>query len=556
LTPPPAIVPSGTGKPIELAKPVESGELQGIDPDALGLLGPEQGGLGAALWKGVPRELVERLMPALVLPTISPALNNLAARFLLTTANVPEGASTGGAQSLTAQRVERLIALGDAADAWKLAQLAKPGQIDEITLRLAAETAIVSAESKDVCAKLPAIIQAHSSPEWQESLVVCQLRAGDLKGAQLALELLHAQNVHDDLFFALAEHNFIGGSKSLPRQLTPLKPLELALLRLIDQPLSGEVYAHPDAALIPELLLAKPRDDSVRLGLAERAAVRGLISGAQLAAAYGAVVFTPDRLAAPLNTPETGARLRALLYQAALAEKILAQRVAEAVKFLQNADPALLTGAGGQVLATMIDPVPVADDNAASAASLAEIYILAGQPEPALKWLKLARATVAAAAASSAQINGYWPLAVLAGLESDSDYGQIFGVWITSVLKDADRARREPIGEALLLLDAAGFAVPEEAWAHVADIGAADRRLLLPPALLLERLRAAGIANQRGAAVLFGLIACGNSDAPPLLPIVETVRALRLVGLTADASALARETAAALLLSSSSGAKP
>jgi hypothetical protein len=552
----PAIIPSPTGKPVELAKPVESGELGNIDPDALGLLGAEQGGLGAAMWKGVPRELVERLMPALSLPSISPALNNLANRFLLTTANVPEGTGLGGKQSLTAMRVERLIALGDAADAWKLTALAKPGQIDEITMRLVAEAALVSDADKDVCAKLPAIIQAHNAPEWQESLVVCQLRANDTKGAQVALDVLHAQNVHDDLFFALAEHNLIGGSKSLPRQLTPLKPLELALLRLIDQPLSGEVYAHPDAALIPELLRAKPRDEASRLALAERAASRGSITAAELEAAYTAVIFTPDRLAAPTNTSETGARLHALLYQAATAEKIPAQRLADAVKFLQTSDPAFLTGTGGQVLAAMVDPIVLTDDDGTSSASLAEIYTLAGLPEPALKWLTHARATVAAAAISAAAINGFWPLMVLTGLESDSDYGQTFSVWLGAVLKDADHAKREQIGNVLLLLDAAGFSVPEEAWAHVTDVSANDHRLLLPPPLLLERLRAAGATNQRGAAVLLGLIATGSAEDPPLLPVIETIRALRLVGLKAAATALARETAAALLLPSASGAKP
>src|SRR6185437_10711 len=75
-------------KPLELDKPVESTTLQNIDPEAIGLLAPEDGGLGASMWKGTSRELVERLLPALTLPTDAAALNELAERFLLTTANV------------------------------------------------------------------------------------------------------------------------------------------------------------------------------------------------------------------------------------------------------------------------------------------------------------------------------------------------------------------------------------------------------------------------------------------------------------------------------------
>ncbi len=528
---------------------MQSGELQNIDPEAIGLLGPEQGGLGAALWKGTQRETVERLMPTVSLPTSSPALNNLARRFLLTTANVPEGASIAPPQSLVSMRVERLVALGDTADAWRLASAAKPDQIDEITLRLTAEAALVGSESKNVCDKLPTIIQTHNSPEWQEPLIVCQLRANDIKGAQLGLELLHAQNVHDDTFFTLAEHNIIGGSKSLPRQLTPLKPLILALLRLVDQPLSGEVYAHPDAALIPELLQATPRDDNMRLALAERASSRGLIAAAQLAYIYRAVSFTPDRLAAPLTAAEAGPRLRALLYQSALAEKIPMQRVGEAMRFLQNTDPVLLDGAIAQVLAEMVDTVEPTEELRSFAAPIAEIYILAGKPEPALKWLKFAREQASAKLDIIPQLQAFWPLVALANLDTDSDYSKNFSLWIAATLKDGDRARREQVGQILLLLDAAGFAVPDDAWAHVEDIStvSTDKHVIMPSAVLLERLRAAGAGNKRGAAVLLGLISVGN-DTLVFLTVVETVRALRLVGLNADASALARETATTLLL--------
>ena len=254
------------------------------------------------------------------MPTNSAALNGLAQRFLLTTANVPEGASDS-TQTLTSMRVEKLVALGDAADAWKLAAIAKPDQIDEITLRMAAEAALVSSEGKNVCAKLPDIIHTHTSPEWQKSLVACQLRANDTKAAQLGLEVLHTQDMKDDAFFELAERNIIGGSKSLPRQLTPLKPLNLALLRLIDEPLPPELYARPDAASFPNCCKPKRAMTMRVLALAERAAARGIIGSAQLADAYRSTLFPPDQLGNALTSSEVGPRLRALLYQVAATEK-------------------------------------------------------------------------------------------------------------------------------------------------------------------------------------------------------------------------------------------
>ena len=538
-----------------MGKPVETGKLENIDSDAIGLLAAEGGGLGAAMWKGTPQELVDRILPATTLPTNSPALNSLAQRFLLTTAGVPDGAATGG-QSLTSIRIEKLVALGDAADAWTLAMMAKPDQLDDLTLRSAAEAALVSAQSKNVCDKLPALLQAHTAPEWQRLLVVCQLQANDSKSAQLSLEVLHTQNVKDDLFFALTERNIVGGVKSLPRQLTPVKPLYLALLRIIDQPLPSEIYAHPDATLIPELLKTKTRDDNPRLMLAERAAMRGIITGAQLEDAYRSTAATPDQLSGAVNGSDKNARQRALLFQAADAEKVPAKRLDEVMKFIDTLDETPFNGSMAHTLADMLGNLAPTGEYINSSAMAVKILLLADRPKEALAWLKFAREGAVSIPVLAAQLQDIWPLIVLSGLESDSDYSQNLGKWLAVELKDADRAGRERTGGILLLFDAAGFAVPEDAWAHVADLSAEERRVIPTAALLLERMRAAGTANRRGETVLQVLaIAGANNGEFSLMPTVDTVHVLRLTGLRADALAFARETVSSLYAPHTSSSK-
>ena len=64
------------------------------------------------------------------------------------------------------------------------------------------------------------------------------------KPAQLSLDLLHTEDVKDETFFALAEKN-ISRRRALPRQLTPLKPLPLALLELIGQPFAAKFMRIP-----------------------------------------------------------------------------------------------------------------------------------------------------------------------------------------------------------------------------------------------------------------------------------------------------------------------
>ncbi|HEU0118745.1 MAG TPA: hypothetical protein VFR09_08950 [Alphaproteobacteria bacterium] len=545
--PAPVPVPTNT-KPVEIAKPVETAPIGTIDPQSIGLSGPNEGGLGATMWKGMPRAFVDKLLPGLSLPTSSATLNSLARRMMLTTAAVPEG--QGGNQSLTSMRIEKLVALGDAADAWKLASLAKPDQVDEIAWHAVAEAGLISPVREDVCAKLPDIVKAHTSAEWQKLTLICQLRAKDTKAAQLTIDLLHTQNVKDDVFFYIAEKDVMATGKQLPRQLTPMKPLTLALLRMTDLQLPGEVYTHADAPLIPELLQSRSHEEGARVGLAERSASRGLISASDLAAVYASVTFTPDALAAANSSPETGPRLHALLYQAALQEKSLQNRVNSVSKFIQFSDAALVNGPGAQVMVQMLGDIQSSDDTTHISGTIAHVYVLAGKGDKALEWLRAAKKNAVGLPPITVELQSFWPQAVLAGMESESDFTIDLGTWLDAYLKQGDprsdgHAQRDQAANILLLLDAAGFTIPDEQWAKVMDTASFDRRVL-PQPLLFERLRMAGTANRRGEAVLLAT-SLGSGNDVSILSTIESVRALKQVGLTADAALLAREAAANIM---------
>jgi hypothetical protein len=115
-------------------------------------------------------------------------------------------------------------------------------------------------------------------------------------------------------------------------------------------------------------------------------------------------------------------------------------------------------------------------------------------------------------------------------------------------LKGSDiRAAHKTAQAVLLLLDADGFAVPDDAWAKVADAPEFEKRINAP-VFLLERLRATGITNRRGEAVLDSLLAVNGGNDIPLATGLPIIRTLRQVGLTADAANLAKELAAEMLL--------
>jgi hypothetical protein len=541
--------------PVELAEPVATEALESIDPETVGLLAPSNGGLGAALWKDTPRALVERLLPEMGVPTFSPTLNSLARRLLLTIAAVPQGAASSG-KNLTALRLEKLVALGQTAEAWKLASKAKTSNIDELTLRLVVESALTGPEGSEVCAHVPEMVAAYTKPdqtgaEWQKALIVCQLLAKDTKAAQVGLDLMREQKVKDDVFLSIANRNVIGGMKLLPRQLTPLRPLTLALLRQTDLPLPPELFGRPEASMIPDLLQSKAENDEDRLTLAEKAAAKGIISAAQLGAAYAAASFPSGKADAPDTPNDTGAKMHAFYYQAAQQDQG-AKRMEDIRKIASSLDNEALSGAEGQLLGAMIAALEGGPDNAAFDALAARIMTLAGKPEQALAWLNKARAGAAQNADVAAQLNEDWPFFVLSGLVPDDSYNAQLKTWLDAELKENEkippRAQRQKAGSVLLLLSAAGYAVPEDAAVRVIDVSSEARKMPAFSPVLFDRLRQAGTTNRRGEAVLLSvLMAGGGAEDVPLTVTAEAVRALRLVGLTGDAQALAREAVVSLM---------
>ncbi|MFA6279323.1 MAG: hypothetical protein WC612_00835 [Bdellovibrionales bacterium] len=547
-----------TSEPLVLAEPVASAPLADVDPETVGLLSPANGGLGASLWENTARPVVDRLMPAVSLPTDSAALNDLARRLFMSTAAAPLPAANGEKppRNLIAQRIEGLMALGAVSEAWNLASLADAKWVDSVTLRQLTEAAIIGHHSEEVCKRIPAMMEAHgkteeSKDEWQKALLICQLRAKDDKAVQLGLDLMREQQVKDDIFLSLMNRNVIGGSKQLPRQLTPLRPMVLAALRQTEIPLPPELYAHPDAALVPELLLTKAEDDKARLSLAERAAAKGIISPHALAAAYQSVALTPEEVASMNSSVEKGPRARAILYQALKNEQAAGKKIELIQKYMDGMELSALCGGQGPLLAEIVGTIPVTADSNAFAPTAARLLVLAGKPDQAAAWLVLAQENAARSPSLAQALALSWPLFATAGLVPDGQYAAGLRVWLDASLvggEDGNRlhAQREKVGETLLVLAALGYAVPEEVWQRVIDITPPTKQMT-PSPLLLDRLRQAAAASRKGEAVLLSLILMGSQAGDATLGVkVDIIRALRLLGLTAEAQAVAREAIVAL----------
>ena len=83
------VAPSGTTAASFLRSVVQVEGLTEIDPNSVGSLTPENGGLGTEMWRGTPRHLIERLIPELPDAVRSPLLRDLTKRLLLSAAKLP-----------------------------------------------------------------------------------------------------------------------------------------------------------------------------------------------------------------------------------------------------------------------------------------------------------------------------------------------------------------------------------------------------------------------------------------------------------------------------------
>lgn len=551
-TPAPVLPPPEA--PVDLGKPVDKAPIPDVSPESFGLLSNQNGGLGAAMWKDTSRRMIDKLLPALALPSDSFVLNDLARRFLLTVAAVPDDHSENAGKplpDLVSLRVEKLLALGFVDDAWKLAALAPRGKIDQIALRQVTEATLIKRGDHNVCAEIPALVAAYGQggegvTEWQKSLMYCQLKAGDKKAAQLSLDLLREQKIADDLVLDIAEAVVLRAGKKLPENLSPLRPIAFGLLDIARAPLPSNVYRATSAALMPEIFLAKAVDDAARLDYAERAASAGHVTSSQLAEIYKSATFPSD---AQVPEKPQNAKERAQVYQAALLRQEPQERMALVQNVAQGVSDLALAGSLGGLLSALVEDVPATAENGVYAVQAARLFALSGHPEKALAWLKLARELAPRFAEIGVQLASRWPLFVLSGLEPDGAYAQGLKDWLFVALMpgsvEQNRARRSYAARILMLLSSAGYAVSEDAWLRVADVVPA-RKETTPSPFLLERLSLAAQGERKGETVLLSLLSAGGQGEPSAFIAQTTiVKALRRVGLHAEAQAFAKEVAAA-----------
>ncbi|PPR59601.1 MAG: hypothetical protein CFH10_01850, partial [Alphaproteobacteria bacterium MarineAlpha4_Bin2] len=279
---------------------------------------------------------------------------------------------------------------------------------------------------------------------------------------------------------------------------------------------------------------------------AERAADTGALTAERLAKIYMAEKFEPVELnnSLSLAAADRSPRGRALLFQSAQVESV---SMAQAAIYSKAFD---LAQEDGRYLATinlyrpLLTKLGTTEDLSWFAAEAARAFYSLDRPLPARGWMEILRLAAEKDDAIKSTLDRLWLINLLSD-STDLEFETGLLKWLDAHQQSSEMQFRSICTAGLRLIEALGYQVPDSAWWKVLESAAEVRRGSGDPVMRRAMLRASE-AGRRGETVLLMLLAFGGK-APGIENIDTTAtaaRALRLVGLEAEARQLVLELAA------------
>ena len=548
--PPPALpgAPAGPaarpGAPPVPEAAVDTVVLTPPDPDSVGLIGEAEGGFAVSMWRGSRRALLESLLPRLPARLASPIARGLAVRLLTTRAIAPAGSSDG--RGLLALRVERLVALGEAALAGRLAALAPAAAADEALAKTAAEASFLEDDYAGACQRIERGARGFEDDYWQRARAFCLLLSGDRDRAEILVDVLRERGGASGIFFALME-SLASGAPAGVDSLPDPSGLDLAMMRAAKAPLPADVLSSDRPSVLLAVIGNPNAGLDLRLVAAERALAYGAIDARRLSEIHDAVPDedAPDGAAPAASGPtDWGPRRRALLLREARDApdgRAKAAALRRVLKVAGERGGRTLVLAASLPVVEAIEPEP---DLLWFAGDAAAVLGASGKPERAGAWLALAAGGGGAARETAARL---WAAARLAAPQdgpapADPD---AYGGWLRSVGAEGAPEGREKAILLAALLDALGRPLAPARWAELLAAGRSVRRPRGADIAWTRALDEAARAGRAGETVLIALLGLGDArgglaDAAAVAPAVA---ALRRIGLEREARGLALEAA-------------
>ena len=545
--------------------PIDVGNLGAPDTSQVGLIGQGEGGLSPAMWEGTSAETAANLLASDPRATRSPALQGLARRLLLSEAKPPAGQLPEG-QSFLSLRLKRLLALGDFDSVLQLSNPVAPTAQNDSELRVRAETYLLRNDEASACGLAGRMRRVVTDPYWAKLGAFCDVRAGNVPAAELAVGLLRSQGYEDPAFYALydwlvippgkqkpvAPAKHAKGKKTAKAKATKPEPprvppkgdgtvLSFAMLRAAKLPLPEEAVSKP-ATLHALALDEKNVAPEQRLAAATDAAAFGVLSPPALHDLYGSETLSPAAAADPVGSSAGLPSSQALAVAVRAVEQ--AQTPADQIHAARAGYQAALSRGYGPLFAKLVQPAlaKLVPDPALSAEipGLVEILLAAGSSDLAYSWFGLIDERQDPTDADPRQLDH---LSNLLRIAAPSERL----IWTPQIIKrQLDRAALQ--GSAAMaqrafevrILEALGYQIPPDVAAELPP----------PPPVMGERLPAfqdavAGHRTAEAALLAYQVLGSEGPAAAPAGVVIALVRGFTQLGLEQDARAIGVEAALA-----------
>jgi len=529
---------------------VEVERLAAIDPSSVGLLDQSNGGFGLEMWRGTRRSLVERLLPRLPMGMLSPPMQDLARRLLLSTARVPDGEQ--GGQSLLGLRIERLAAGGETVAVNDLLRLTPARLTDRAFARARLDGLLLAGNHAGACAEFKSLVADDPDETyWLKGLTFCKALNGERAAARFAVDLLQELGERGDAaFFALVE-SLNGATEAQVASLLDPDALHLAMLQVAQLPVPDDALPGAPPSILRAIAKAPNASLELRLAAAEQAEAAGALSAAELAEIYKSVIFEPEQIASSqtIAEREPGPRANALLYQAGQ----LRSDPAERARALQLAWRLARQHGGFGTQARVNREVALSLGPDESLIWFAEdavrALIAADEIAAALEWFNLAQAAASRSDTAAGAVLHLWPLIYVAAPSyADAWDPKLASLWWKGLesLDVPDEERQRKVALVFTLLHALGYEVPAAEWERL-FAAPLTVTAYVPSPPLRHALLAAVKGGRVAETVLLSLLVLGDggpagADANVLSDVVS---ALRAVDLGVEARAIALEAALA-----------
>ncbi|MBV1934321.1 MAG: hypothetical protein KUG59_06510 [Parvibaculaceae bacterium] len=519
-----AAPPGGEGSGIQV------GVLGRVDEASVGLFSEQDGGLGATMWQGTDRVLVEEGLLDLAVPLEGRSLQDLTRRFLLSTATAPGGVTQG--RSLLALRLEKLNAAGLSDQVRRLVRQAGLKRIAPETSVQIARAFLANGDKVDACrflSALPAggdVVGDPVAAFTMKMTAYCQMIGGDGVAANLTLDLAREKGLDAPLFFALMAKAIDG--ITLPAQAPEkLTVFDLVLFDEARQAVPEDVVGRVELTGLPALTRNKRHSLSLRLAAGEQAAGYNLISETELADLY--------LDASQAGQGDSAGFKRARAYAELMREAVPQKRARLVSAMVGSVPEGVVHRAVVDVVQPALATAPPSRAVLEDAPQIIRVLIEQGDRTRSGMWLNMVRETGAAAP-------GLVQLELMHLILTLPDNGLIVPERASQLLLDATAAGgpdRDFAAVCAVLFDPLGIALDGAVWPAIFDTGElADG--VMPQNDVMQRLAAAGNQGKRGEVVLWSLLALGETRLAEVHPqaVAAVATALRQVGLRDEAKAM------------------